>query len=374
MLTCAREKEMDAKKMAPNIVILPAQQNKVVTGVSRPLKHTLILPNTQRRIAVPISTSQSRAIATVAPTSRKRQMNNVLVAPKPAKRSVHVESTDLKSITELLSDNTSRQPAAPRKRQNLNHLTTTERQERRMMMNRVAAQTARDRKKARSDRLEEAVKQLITETRYLRGRVADLEQKLSDANAVIARSGNSLPSPNVAMSGTPAVGMGIRGSTDMAAGCGAEQDFHQGDETTTSLDYTANHCQYTSPEFSSHEMLIQELAEVTDGIDLDELCNDLFEDGFPDFQDIETEPIDQNYHPTEKVQTETEYTKLNTCELPSPSQAQFSSESTCDSLMDSTYSYEYTTFDSDCFGESAIPADFLDYPHEYQFDESLVAL
>ena len=188
--------------MAPNIVILPAQQNKIVTGAPRPLRHPLIVPNTQRRIAVPTSTScQPRIIPIATSASRKRQTSNVLVAPKPSKRpAAPTGSVDLNSITELLSDDTAHQPVIPRKRQNLNHLSSEERQQRRMMMNRVAAQTARDRKKARSEKLEEAVKHLISETRYLRGRVAHLEQKLSEANAVIARNGGGLPSPTVAVS------------------------------------------------------------------------------------------------------------------------------------------------------------------------------
>ena len=61
-------------------------------------------------------------------------------------------------------------------------------------------------------------------------------------------------------------------------------------------------------------------------------------------------------------------------QLPSPSQTQFSPENTCDSLVDSTYPYEFTNVDTDYFGETNVPADFLDNSYQYQYDEGLMAL
>uniref|UniRef100_A0A0R3S0S1 X-box-binding protein 1 n=1 Tax=Elaeophora elaphi TaxID=1147741 RepID=A0A0R3S0S1_9BILA len=55
-----------------------------------------------------------------------------------------------------------------RKRERLNHLTAEEKQNRRKLKNRVAAQTARDRKKYRASKLEEAVRMLILENGKLR--------------------------------------------------------------------------------------------------------------------------------------------------------------------------------------------------------------
>uniref|UniRef100_A0A1I7W313 X-box-binding protein 1 n=1 Tax=Loa loa TaxID=7209 RepID=A0A1I7W313_LOALO len=55
-----------------------------------------------------------------------------------------------------------------RKRERLNHLTAEEKQNRRKLKNRVAAQTARDRKKYRANKLEEAVRMLILENGKLR--------------------------------------------------------------------------------------------------------------------------------------------------------------------------------------------------------------
>lgn len=66
----------------------------------------------------------------------------------------------------LLNDGSGQGP--PRKRERLNHLSTEEKLNRRKLKNRVAAQTARDRKKARSHRLEEVVRQLMDENQRLR--------------------------------------------------------------------------------------------------------------------------------------------------------------------------------------------------------------
>ncbi|XP_032779545.1 X-box-binding protein 1 [Daphnia magna] len=63
-------------------------------------------------------------------------------------------------------DNSRKQPA--RKRQRLDHMTEQEKFLRRKMKNRVAAQTARDKKKAKMDELEEIVNNLRAENNHLR--------------------------------------------------------------------------------------------------------------------------------------------------------------------------------------------------------------
>ncbi|XP_074642509.1 X-box-binding protein 1-like [Tubulanus polymorphus] len=65
----------------------------------------------------------------------------------------------------------------PRKRRRLTHLTPEERMMRRKLKNRVAAQTARDRKKARMSELESLVAELEDENQQLMNENKDLENK-----------------------------------------------------------------------------------------------------------------------------------------------------------------------------------------------------
>jgi hypothetical protein len=183
--------------MAPNIVIIPAQPSTIssVTNGSlqhRPLKCPLsVRPQYIHAIAPSVTPAK---IARIAPVpNRKRPTTGEHVQHKKAAPTA-TDSTDLNSITSLLAEKEEKQATGPRKRQNLSHLSAEERQRRRMLMNRVAAQTARDRKKHRHEKLEDAVRQLIAETRYLRGKCSDLEKKLHEANEIIARN-SRLPSP-----------------------------------------------------------------------------------------------------------------------------------------------------------------------------------
>lgn len=186
--------------MTHNIVLLPAQPSTIASAANgsitphRPLKRPIaVRPQYIHTIAPSAPAKIARLVPMHDQTTRKRPMisgGHQQQLKKPATSA----STDLSSITSLLSEKEEKTPSGPRKRQNLSHLSSEERQRRRMMMNRVAAQTARDRKKHRHEKLEDAVKQLIAETRYLRGKVSDLEKKLSDANEIIARN-SRLPSP-----------------------------------------------------------------------------------------------------------------------------------------------------------------------------------
>jgi len=66
--------------------------------------------------------------------------------------------------------------SGPRKRRRLNHLTPDEKMLRRKLKNRVAAQTARDRKKALMQELEEKVAQLEEENKLLRRQNLNLKE------------------------------------------------------------------------------------------------------------------------------------------------------------------------------------------------------
>lgn len=94
--------------------------------------------------------------------------------------------------------------AAPvRKRQRLDHLTREEKIMRRKLKNRVAAQSARDRKKARMDELEDQVTQLqadrialMEENRLLRQRLEECQRENKRlVERLEAKPANQLPAP-----------------------------------------------------------------------------------------------------------------------------------------------------------------------------------
>jgi len=91
--------------------------------------------------------------------------------------------TDMKShllSSEADSDGGDSLPSTkPRKRQRLDHLSQEEKIMRRKMKNRVAAQTARDRKKARMQELEEQVIELETDKKMLMISNMELQAKIS---------------------------------------------------------------------------------------------------------------------------------------------------------------------------------------------------
>jgi len=85
----------------------------------------------------------------------------------------------------------------PQKRRRLTHLSPDERQMRRKLKNRVAAQDARDRKKARMDELEELIAQLENENQKLRSENLSLnsrQESLSSENDNL-RTRLNLPTP-----------------------------------------------------------------------------------------------------------------------------------------------------------------------------------
>lgn len=101
----------------------------------------------------PQSTTERQSIRTVIP------VQNVVRSVKDAVLAQPIE--------ELLGLKTAGEHPV-RKRERLSHLTAEEKQNRRKLKNRVAAQTARDRKKYRTSKLEEAVRVLILENGKLR--------------------------------------------------------------------------------------------------------------------------------------------------------------------------------------------------------------
>lgn len=125
--------------------------------------------------ALPLSTTERQSLRTVIPVQNVvRSVKNAVLA---------------QPIEELLGLKTAGEHPV-RKRERLSHLTAEEKQNRRKLKNRVAAQTARDRKKYRTSKLEEAVRVLILES-----------GKLREENKCLKKTCEELKNQNVELQG-----------------------------------------------------------------------------------------------------------------------------------------------------------------------------
>lgn len=88
---------------------------------------------------------------------------------------------DIKLYHQKLADENDGAPV--RKRERLTHLSPEEKMWRRKMKNRIAAQTARDRKKARMDNIEDAVQKLERQNRNLAAENAQLRKQNAELMA-----------------------------------------------------------------------------------------------------------------------------------------------------------------------------------------------
>ncbi|CAL63999.1 X-box-binding protein 1 [Caenorhabditis elegans] len=89
-----------------------------------------------------------------------------VAAPQPQRMAPKRALPTEQVVAQLLGDDMG--PSGPRKRERLNHLSQEEKMDRRKLKNRVAAQNARDKKKERSAKIEDVMRDLVEENRRLR--------------------------------------------------------------------------------------------------------------------------------------------------------------------------------------------------------------
>jgi hypothetical protein len=161
------------------IYIIPSNNRPVVKSpitIQRPM---VTQPNIIRKAPLlsPRSTIGgnmiSRQTASILPTSNRPQQNfrctkQVPSVPPMALKRPAPEPLTIDDVVDLISTSSNSHPAPPRKRERLTHLSMEEKLNRRKMKNRVAAQTARDRKKERVGKLEKALQLLMEENSKLR--------------------------------------------------------------------------------------------------------------------------------------------------------------------------------------------------------------
>jgi len=204
-----------AAAAAPHqIIMIP--QNLLSEQSKSFLKQRLVLPSNYKPVAAVVGSKRAippitatRAAATIpatkmavsglkrplSPTTKSPTINNS--GPTPAKRVFDIESIKEEILVEEEEEEeaglfSAHQQTAARKRTNLDHLSPEERLMRRKLKNRVAAQTARDKKKQYIDEMEAMLTKIKSERRQL----MEENRRLQESNADLQLENTALLQKN----------------------------------------------------------------------------------------------------------------------------------------------------------------------------------
>jgi hypothetical protein len=174
---------------------------------------------------------------------------------------------------------------------------------------------------------------------------------------------------------TPAEGTGIINAPIAAVTDGSA--FNQCNETSKAYDNSSQILDCNNPQISqTQQELFQELVEAAGDFDLDQLCNDLLDEGFPDFNDFATETTSQDPACFEKNQIQ-ENTQLNqTYEYPESQYTYSPTESyVAYDPADPTIEYTLVSSDDPILGEFNECQEYIyDYNDGYQYENEYCAL
>jgi len=143
------------------IIMIP--QNLLSEQSKSFLKQRLVLPSNCRPVAAVVG-SKRPLPPRPAPLSPKQQQNPL---KRPLSPSLDFDLDSIKKEVDTFDEAGNNGHHVARKRTNLDHLSAEERLMRRKLKNRVAAQTARDKKKQYIDEMEEMLEKMKSERRLL---------------------------------------------------------------------------------------------------------------------------------------------------------------------------------------------------------------